>query len=184
MGLDMYAFSLDRSEAFAKPRDVLKFCAPATGQELPEGPILLGVTPEMWVNLPPEMRQAFPSETNISASLDADAKFLTSKYVLPGSTLLHRWRKHPDLHGWMRHRWNMKRSGLLNKVFGHKQRVPLDMQDLDLLEHAVCNGKLPKTTGPFFDHSLGNEMEADMAFIAAARQELAAGKFVYYTSWW
>jgi hypothetical protein len=62
--------------------------------------------------------------------------------------------------------------------------VPLDVHDLDLLEHAVCNGKLPKTTGPYFDRSLGNEMEADMAFIAAARQELAAGKFVYYTSWW
>jgi hypothetical protein len=184
MGLDMYAFSLDRSEAFAKPRDVLKFRAPATGQDLPQGPILLGITPELWADLPPEMRQMFPPWVSTSASMDPVAMFLTSKYVLPGSTLLHRWRKHPDLHGWMQRRWNVLRSGMLRKEFNSHQRVPLDVQDLDTLEHAVMTRRLPPTVGPHFGVSDGTEMADDLAFIAAARRELAAGKFVYYTSWW
>lgn len=184
MGLDMYAFSLDRSPAFNKPRDVLNYRLPANGQELPEGPILLGFTPEMLADLPPEMRQMFPSAASTSASLDVGQQFLTSKFVLPGSTLLHRWSKHPDLHGWMERRWNAMRWHKKAGTFGCDARVPLDAQDMDALEHAVRHGHLPKTAGFFFGASDGTEVADDLAFIAAVRQELAAGKFVYYTSWW
>lgn len=164
MGLDMYAFSLDRSAAIATPRDVLKYRAPRSGKELPEGFLVLdGPGP----------------------GYDLGAEFLDSKYVLPGSALLQQWRKHPALHGWMERHWrSMQWHKGGKKAFNKTERVPLDVQALDALEHAVRHGLLPKTDGFFFGESEGTEQAEDLAFIAAARAELAAGKFVYYTSWW
>lgn len=168
MGLDMYAFSLDRSEAFATPRDVLNYRAPEDANPLPQvvvhGPasLLLGL-------------EVIP---------DHGGALQGSDYDLPGSTLIHRWRKHPDLHGWMERRWNAMRWNKKRRPFNSDDRVPLSAQDLDALEHAVRHGHLPKTTGFFFGESTGDEIEDDLAFIEAARKELAAGKFVYYTSWW
>lgn len=167
MGLDMYAFSLDRSEAFASPRDILNYRVPSNAPNLPT----------MMVNTV-TVGQPMP------AIPDMGALFIGSKFMLPGSTLLHRWYKHPNLHGWMQRRWNVLRAGKLQKEFGCLQRVPLNVQDLDALEHAVKHCQLPPTTGEFFGTSDGSEQADDLAFIAAARSELAAGKFVYYTSWW
>lgn len=180
MGLDMYAFSLDRSEAFATPRDVLNYRAPAVGKDLPTGNIILGAID----GFEKELATLLGPNFSHTLSPDVGADFLDSKYVLPGSTLLHRWRKHPNLHGWMQRLWRVARTGKLDKPFNHKQRVPLDTQALDALEHAVKHRQLPPTTGPFFDVSRASEQERDLEFIAAARAELAAGKFVYYTSWW
>lgn len=180
MGLDMYAFSLDRSEAFAKPRDVLNYRAPAGGQSLPSGPIVVGLArttiDQTNVDLS-DFDALYPNFDLGSALLDCDK-------VLPGSKLLHRWHKHPDLHGWMQRRWNAMRWHKKPKEFGFEERVPLTVQDLDDLEHTVRHGRLPKTTGFFFGESDGSELEDDLEFIAKAREALAAGMFVYYTSWW
>lgn len=178
MGLDMYAFSLDRSEAFATPRDILKYRVPVLGKDLPEGVFVLGDP----LNLAALGIQNMSWPGPIA---DTGAAFLNSKFVLPGSTLLQRRRKHPDLHGWMERHWrSMQWHKGSNKQFGKNERVPLDVQALDALEHAVRNGLLPKTEGFFFGESEGTEQAEDLIFIAAARAELAAGKFVYYTSWW
>src|SRR5690606_13196367 len=46
MGLDMYAFSLERSPAFDTPHHILNYRIPAGGKELPDGPIALGTDPQ------------------------------------------------------------------------------------------------------------------------------------------
>lgn len=191
MGLDMYAFSLERSPTFTTTHDVLNYRIPADGKELPHGPIALGTDPQMLEELSELLGFDIRAEMGLgqpaafSPTLDAGSMFLDSKYVLPGSTLLHRWRKHPDFHGWMHRRWRgMPWHRGANGEFNSCTRLPLSTVDLDNLENAVRTDQLPRTTGQFFHESSGTEQQDDLAFIAAARKELAAGKFVYYTSWW
>jgi hypothetical protein len=47
-------------------------------------------------------------------------------------------------------------------------------------------GKLPQTQGFFFGNSQLDEEEVkdDLEFIRDAREAIAAGEYVYYTSWW
>lgn len=189
MGLDMYAFSLEHSPAFTRPHDILNYRIPAEGKGLPAGRIVLGMDDEMYAlmarALPPEAIALLGPPSAFSSSLDVGSQFLDSKFVLPGSTLIHRWRKHPNLHGWMERRWRgMPWHRGANKAFNYATRLPLDEQTLDALEHAVRQGQLPPTAGPQFGESWASEQESDLEFIAKAREALAAGKYVYYTSWW
>ena len=94
---------------------------------------------------------------------------------------LHTWRKHPNLHGWMQDLYYAKggRQEDFNCV-----PVVLTTDDLDRLEVDIKARKLPDTVGFFFGDSDGTEMEGDLAFIAKAREALAAGLTVYYDSWW
>jgi lysophospholipase L1-like esterase len=62
--------------------------------------------------------------------------------------------------------------------------VALDAGGLDRLEADLRAGRFPETVGFFFGHSDGTEIEDDLTFIAKARQHLADGLTVYYTSWW
>ena len=62
--------------------------------------------------------------------------------------------------------------------------VLLDRSDLEFLEAAVRNNLLPYTEGFFFGMSDGSELNDDLAFIQKARDAIAAGKSVYYSSWW
>ncbi|MBI5721427.1 MAG: phosphoglycerate kinase [Burkholderiales bacterium] len=90
------------------------------------------------------------------------------------------WRKHANLHGWMEQ---------LYRSHGGAQRfncvnVALTAEDIDALERTVLADELPFTEGFFFGESIPEDKEDDIAFIAKARECLAAGKSVYYTSWW
>ncbi len=94
---------------------------------------------------------------------------------------LHYWRKHPNLHGWM--------EALYYEKGGSSDRfncvpVVLSAGDLDRLEADVKGGDLPYTEGFFFGESDGREIDDDLAFIAKARQAIAAGQTVFYDSWW
>jgi hypothetical protein len=90
------------------------------------------------------------------------------------------WRKHPDLHGWM-HRLFTEKGGVSEQGFnGDRVRVTLD--DLTRLEADL--DALPHTTGFFFGASDASDREKDVAFIAKAREAIAAGLAVYYDSWW
>lgn len=185
MGLDMYAFSLERSPAFSTVHDVLNYRIPTEGKDLPGGLIMLGMDEEMFAEVievaGPEFAAVFGRPPSFSPSLDVGREFLDSKYVLPGSTLLQRWRKHHDLHEWMKQRWrSMPWHRGANGDLSVNTRVVLDVQDLDALERLVRTGQLPKVPG----YSMDARVEDDLAFINAARKELAAGKFVYYTCWW
>ena len=93
------------------------------------------------------------------------------------------WRKHPNLHGWMQNLYDMK-GGTSSDFNG--DCVVLDSEDLDNLEQDIKDGNLPDTSGFFFGESANNdeENENDLLFVTKAREAIAEGKTVYYTSWW
>jgi hypothetical protein len=93
------------------------------------------------------------------------------------------WRKHHDLHGWMHQLYAHK--GGLSSTF-NCDTLRLTDNDLDELERAVQGKALPETTGFFFGNFPPDEesVEADLGFIAKARQAIADGKAVVYDSWW
>ncbi len=101
-------------------------------------------------------------------------------YGYDDSNHIKYWRKHPNLHGWMERLFRAKGgTGVFNL-----QRVELTLDDLDALEQDVRANRLPFTTGFFFGESDGSEVDDDLEFIAAAREAIAAGRFVWYYSWW
>lgn len=93
---------------------------------------------------------------------------------------LHYWRKHPDLHGWMKNLYK-SRGGF--KEF-NTITLALTASDLDKLEEDIRNETLPVTSGFFFGASDGTEKADDLEFIAKARAAIAEGKTVFYWSWW
>lgn len=99
----------------------------------------------------------------------------------PGDSELCYWRKHPNLHGWMERLYRDK--GGKEPVF-NCANVALAQEDLDRLEADIRAGSLPPTSGFFFGASDGSERDDDLSFIAKARDAIAAGNSVYYTSWW
>ena len=98
------------------------------------------------------------------------------------------WRKHPNLHGWMEELYRAKGGGGVNGMDGPNTfncvPVVIDSEDLDRLERAVHDNALPETAGFFFGASRPDDKVNDLKFIAKARAAIAAGKTVYYTSWW
>ena len=91
------------------------------------------------------------------------------------------WRKHPNLHGWMEQLYRAK--GGTAEHF-NCVNVQLTAEDLDRLEQAIKDECLPHTDGFFFGESDGTERADDLAFVASAREALAEGLTVFYTSWW
>lgn len=91
------------------------------------------------------------------------------------------WRKHPNLQGWMEELYRSK--GGKSDAF-NCDNVAITAEDLDLLEDAVIRDALPHTSGFFFGASMPEDREDDLAFIRAAREVIASGDSVYYTSWW
>jgi hypothetical protein len=91
------------------------------------------------------------------------------------------WRKHPNLHGWMETLYRTK--GGKDDQF-NLAPVRLLAADLDALEKAVRGNELPETSGLFFGESRPEEMNRDLEFIHRARDAIASGKAVFYTSWW
>ncbi|MDX5370352.1 MAG: phosphoglycerate kinase [Alphaproteobacteria bacterium] len=93
------------------------------------------------------------------------------------------WRKHPNLHGWMEKLYRAKNGeeGSFNCV-----PVALAPEDLDRLEQDIRGNSLPETEGFFFGQSYKDqdEIDNDLDFIKKARDEIAAGKTVFYYSWW
>jgi hypothetical protein len=94
---------------------------------------------------------------------------------------LHYWRKHPNLHGWMARLYEAK--GGQDEDF-NCVNLHLTAHDLGALEAAIKADGLPFTTGFFFGESEGSEYADDLAFIARAREAIAAGRFVVYSAWW
>jgi len=91
------------------------------------------------------------------------------------------WRKHPNLHGWMHRLWNEKG----NEGDFNGDELELTWEDLDILERAVRNRKLPGTSGFFFgDPADDHYYDADLEFIRKARAELFSGLKVFYNSSW
>lgn len=98
-----------------------------------------------------------------------------------GVETIHRWRKHPNLHGWMEQLY-IKKGGS-EQVF-NCTCVELTLEDLDRLEPVIREKALPQTEGFFFGETDGSEVDDDLAFVAKARAAIADGKQVFYDSWW
>lgn len=94
---------------------------------------------------------------------------------------IHYWRKHPNLHGWMEQLYRTKGGTDANFNCVNLQ---LTAADLDHLEAAIREHRLPSTTGFFFGSSDGSEIADDLEFVTKAREALAAGFTVFYSSWW
>ena len=96
---------------------------------------------------------------------------------------VHYWRKHPNLHGWMQSLYESKGG---NSPDFNGDNVVLTLNDLEDLEHDIKQNDLPDTSGFFFGESANNDEENDndLAFVAKAREAIAEGRTVYYTSWW
>ena len=95
------------------------------------------------------------------------------------------WRKHPNLHGWMERLWNQRNGGDKDADKFNGIELELTAEDLDELEYAVQNDRLPATSGFFF----GNEADdyykpSDLKFIQEARAEMFLGLKVFYNSSW
>lgn len=96
------------------------------------------------------------------------------------------WRKHNALHHWF------EQYAIAQKLVESPDDfncvdVPLISELLDQLEADVREGKLEPTKGLFFgatEYDPKEYMEDDLAAIAKARERLAEGDDVVYTSWW
>jgi hypothetical protein len=107
------------------------------------------------------------------------------------ATLIHQWRKHPDLHQWFTDLY-FRKEGLsgditeaaMGPAFNAGQFVRLTAHDLDQLEAAVEAGALPKAAGFFWGVSTSDDRKDDLAFIKKARKALKKGLVVFYSSWW
>ena len=109
------------------------------------------------------------------------------------------WRKHNRLQGWMDALWHSKGGVDTPQVYGdfgtsfNGQRLELTEDDISELERVILEGVLPETGGFFFGPDSYSDMtedghyyyyEKDIAFIKAARAELAKGRKVYYVCSW
>ena len=91
------------------------------------------------------------------------------------------WRKHPNLHGWMRNLYENR--GGTNPDF-NCSTVLLSAADIDALEAAVNGKALPQTHGFFFGESTPEDEADDRRFIDIAREYIAAGRAIAYHAWW
>lgn len=94
---------------------------------------------------------------------------------------IHYWRKHPNLHGWMRQLYETK--GGTNEDFNCTP-VLLTREDLDDLERDIKAQALPDTDGFFFGETRGDEIAGDLQFIAKARKLMENGQAIAYYAWW
>lgn len=94
------------------------------------------------------------------------------------------WRKFNHLHGWMKRLYNAKGG---TETF-NCEKVRLMPEDIDKLEEDLKDpaSRLPATAGFFFgsDEWQPGDEEDLREFIANAREQFAAGRGVFYDSWW
>lgn len=97
------------------------------------------------------------------------------------------WRKHPNLHGWMRRLWESQFPEISKQETFNGIELELTWEDLDRLEQDVISGTLADIdeTGFCFG-SPADDMyrERDLEFIKNARADLFVGLRVFYNSSW
>jgi len=96
-------------------------------------------------------------------------------------TRLYYWRKVPALQGFMEKLYYDKGG---EDTF-NCEYVRLTMDDLEKLENAVTNDKMPiHTTGFFFGKHYEEDMKWVLDFVEKAKAVIKDGDAVYYSSWW
>lgn len=135
------------------------------------------------------IRKATPSinvnNPDADDEVDVDALFLKNPTIpVPyqiGIELCY-WRKHPDLHGWMRDLFHDK-GGKSETAF-NGDVVFLTVDDVENLRTAIIDEKLPYTSGFFFGESEGRAKEKDLEEVDKMLKALENGSSIYYTSSW
>jgi len=116
------------------------------------------------------------------AEIDSETRdFVNHKVEKPREIAY--WRKHPNLHGWMRRLWESKG----NEGDFNGDELELTWEDIDALEEDILNGSVAglEERGFFFgDASDDYYREQDLEFVRNARAELFMGFKVFYNSSW
>ncbi len=119
------------------------------------------------------------------AELDPDTREYVNPKVNKPREIAY-WRKHPNLHGWMAQLW-LRREGNELRETDNFNGVELELtyEDLDDLEYAVQNNRLPPTSGFFFGEGADDYYKpSDLKFVQEARAEMFLGLKVFYNSSW
>ena len=119
------------------------------------------------------------------AELDPDTRNYVNPAVNKPREIAY-WRKHPNLHGWMAQLW-LRREGNELRETDNFNGIELELtyDDLDELEYAVQNNRLPATSGFFFGEGADDYYKpSDLKFIQEARAEMFLGLKVFYNSSW
>ena len=90
-------------------------------------------------------------------------------------TALHYWRKHYSLHRWMYDLYRSK-GGCDVDLFV----VPLAVEDIERLEHAVTHGALPPDGDLHAAVANAQRRIDDLGFIAKARHAFSVGLSLFY----
>lgn len=134
------------------------------------------------------------SEFYDTAEFDATTSEFVSNTVTKPFEIGYR-RKHPNLHGWMEKLW-LRKNGFPSNTdvqFIEDKEPPsfngieleLTWDDLDDLERAIRNRKLPDTQGFFFGDPADNRYYVqDLEFVNTAKAEVFLGLKVFYNSSW
>jgi hypothetical protein len=101
----------------------------------------------------------------------------------PGFKALAYWRKHPNLHGAIDAIYRRK-GGTEISMDSFHGNVVLDLPDIEELEKLTLADELPETTGFFFGASDESDKPRTLEFIKRAKEEIARGWTVIYTSSW
>lgn len=107
----------------------------------------------------------------------------------PQNELIHQWRKHNALHGWMTD-LAIKRGRVTDPYDFNCCQLPLTSEDLDVLETAIRHYGLTPTEGFFFGSTSYSQddwnwhQEDDLDAVAKARAAINDGYTVFYDSWW
>lgn len=114
---------------------------------------------------------------------DAPDRAVDFDLDLDESEIFFRWRKHPNLHGFIRDIYQRKGGG--DWQWGEfAGPVVLDKGDLDAIEKATKEGTLPVTEGFFFGQSRPEDRERTLRFVDQARTRMSLGDTIAYMSSW
>ena len=95
------------------------------------------------------------------------------------------WRKHNALQGWMEELWCEKTGKTPIEL--NCQDLEITTEDLDKLEAAITNNKLPSTEGFFYGSDTSQDesrKEYDLDFVFKARAAIKEGYTITYSCWW
>ena len=137
------------------------------------------------LNTLPKTLNVHNPDPDVNEDFNIDA-FLVNHPTIPvpyqlGEELCY-WRKHPDLHGWMKNLF-FDKGGITTSDFNH-DIVFLTVEDVENLKTAIVEETLPKTSGFFFGDSDGRVKEGDLEKADLMLDALSKGSAIYYISSW
>lgn len=171
MGLDMYAYTLNRDLAESYDYKSRAECDPRKWARRATG--FIDLSEDEIEKLSEQDRQAYYASARKANERAEDAALFNGEFAY--------WRKFNHLHGWME-RLYQERGGTdsFNCI-----AIWLDEESIDRLEREAAD--LKPTQGFFFgsyDPMDDDDRAAIAEFIAKCRAAFAAGDAVFYDSWW